>query len=194
MTICLEGQQGCAMDAGLAAVLGALAGSVATIGAALATGRAQREGARIAARAEHRRERREPRHGAYKEFIAEATRLNSEVAPFVADLDIEMDITQEMVSRWDAISDAVKEKSTEVVLAGPKSVTELALILEGLASSLHSSLNICFSFRNSEGAELKRIVRLMRGQLVTDSKNFKKSFQEFVFKAQAALDDDGSSN
>jgi hypothetical protein len=180
------------MDAGTAAVLGALAGSVATIGAALATGWAQREGARISARAEHRRQRREPRRDAYKEFIAEISRMRSQVRAISDGAGFPpREVDQEMLRDLRRVADAIKAKSTDVALAGPRTVTEIAIEIEAVASWLPEIVEFTASvpFDGPEVDELRAEThRLFREKSV----ELGSAFKQLVLEAQAALDDDGS--
>ncbi|MGW0987914.1 hypothetical protein ACWD46_17045 [Streptomyces sp. NPDC002486] len=171
------------MDAGLAAVLGALAGSVATIGAALATGWAQRESARITVRSEHRRERREPRHGVYKEFISEASRMCDEVGIFATyDMFPPDLVTENRAQRIEGAADSVKEKWVEVALAGPREVAEVASKIERLSNGL------AFRIRAYQRAASTGMMERIKLEAV----EIEESLDRLVFLAQAALDDDGS--
>ncbi|MEW9519338.1 hypothetical protein [Streptomyces tubercidicus] len=175
------------MDAGTAAVLGALAGSVATIGAAMATGWAQREGARITARSEHRRERREPRYNAYKEFIAEATRMRNASAVWGIDLSHTSEVDDEIIDYWRLVENALKNKARDVVLAGPTKVTKAVIELERLATELVVEF---MTYRDVVGQE--PLQSEMRRQLLLKAREFESALVSFKLSAQVALDDDGS--
>ncbi|MEU9625307.1 hypothetical protein AB0D89_00580 [Streptomyces luteogriseus] len=182
------------MDAGTAAVLGALAGSVATIGAALATGWAQREGARITARSEHRKERREPRYGAYKHFIAEASRMNDRVGIFTVAYDpfpFER-IDELFAERCEEAADAVKEKWVEVALAGPKDIAETASRLERLSNALTFRVLGLHQYVSGERSAGEEALLGIKDRIEEEAKEFEQTLDKFIFLAQAALDDDGS--
>ncbi|MET8403476.1 hypothetical protein [Streptomyces sp900116325] len=182
------------MDAGTAAVLGALAGSVATIGAALATGWAQREGARITARSEHRKERREPRYGVYKDFIAEASRMNDRVGLFTVTYDSfpfeRIDVL--FASRCEEAADAVKEKWIEVALAGPKEIAETASRLERLSNALIFRVLGLRQYVSGERVTDEEGMRRIRERIGREAEEFEQLLDKLIFLAQAALDDDGS--
>lgn len=180
------------MDAGLAAVLGALAGSTATIGAALATGWAQREGARITARSEHRRERREPRHGAYTEFISAASRMRAATGEFSFDASLtSVAVDEELVQRWYEVAMTIKDKSVAAALAGPQSVTEASVNVVRMSDEL--AIAIKLQQLMAQDASLSQRVREdARQGLAMKCREFTEALNEFVFRAQKALDDDGS--
>ncbi|MFF3774321.1 hypothetical protein [Streptomyces sp. NPDC002232] len=182
------------MDAGLAAVLGALAGSVATIGAAMTTGWAQREGVRITARAEHRKERREPRHGAYRDFIAVASRMNDHVAILTVSYESfpSERIDEAFSARCEEAADAVKEKWVEVALAGPKGIAETASKLERLGNALAFRVMGLRQYLSGERTASEDTLRGIRDRIATEAAEFEQALDQFVFRAQAALDDDGS--
>ncbi|WP_143034572.1 MULTISPECIES: hypothetical protein [unclassified Streptomyces] len=181
------------MDAGTAAVLGALAGSVATIGAALATGWAQREGARITARSEHRRERREPRHAVYKTFISKADRMRHRASVYSAlDDGLSPDyVTEEQLQELFAARSEIKDKATEAALAGPKKVTEAALVVARLSHELAGAAGV---FSELTEPNHQRMRDHQRKNLLRLAKEYEKSVDDFTLRAQSALDDDGSRN
>jgi hypothetical protein len=181
------------MDSGIAAVLGALAGSLATIGAALATGWAQREGARITARSQHRRERREPREEIYKEFISRAARMNAEAAMFAITMEFTPPgIDSDMVEDWSEKAAEIREKSTDVVLAGPKEITKIAIALETLSGTLSNDLRFYVTYLSDDRPPTLRLRKEIRRGLLRKARKFDKAFKKFMSKAQLALDDDGS--
>ncbi|MEU1030203.1 hypothetical protein ABZ402_15860 [Streptomyces mirabilis] len=179
------------MDSGIAAVLGALAGSVATIGAAMATGWAQREGARIAARAEHRRERREPRHDVYKAFISEAERVRHRASMYSALEDsLTPDyVSEEQMQELTEASISISNKATESALAGPKKVTESALAISRLS---HELLGAAGAFSQLIQPQHQRMRDHLRKKILSLSKAYENALDDFVLRAQSALDDDGS--
>ncbi|MGW3760714.1 hypothetical protein [Streptomyces sp. NPDC005131] len=181
------------MDAGTAAVLGALAGSVATIGAALATGWAQREGARITARSEHRRERREPRHDVYKEFISALTAMRFMASVFAIDAEHAPDnIDDELMGRWLEVVNRIGPKAIETTLAGPKDVAKAAIRLHQLGDDIYIRLKYLERLLASNEANDQAIRVMVRRLLFEEAKQFQRRADDFIFTAQAALDDDGS--
>ncbi|WP_217549584.1 hypothetical protein [Streptomyces sp. GbtcB6] len=182
------------MDAGTAAVLGALAGSLATIGAALATGWAQREGARIAARAEHRRERREPRLAAYKEFISVASEFR-EQSTFLAVSDFILEELDE--ARADSLfqaSRAIKNSALEASLAGPQRVSKEVIKIQRLSGELSSNASLLKHTMDNPETVNQRLQRRFLKQTVTTARELNRAIDNFVLRAQAALDDDGSAS
>ncbi|MFC8173085.1 hypothetical protein [Streptomyces sp. NPDC057325] len=179
------------MDAGLAAVLGALAGSVATIGAAFATGWAQREGARITARSEHRRQRREPRYAAYRELIAAGSVMRGHIA--LSGLDEETLLGELNVEEYRnlLLEDArdLKEKATNVALAGPRKVTGVAINIDRLSWELAVILTSIHKLNTPEGQAMRQRVERHAERVASD---LVRHLENFVLSAQAALDDDGS--
>ncbi|MFI9252473.1 hypothetical protein [Streptomyces sp. NPDC053069] len=179
------------MDAGIAAVLGALAGSVATIGAAMATGWAQREGARIAARSEHQRQRREPRHLVYKEFISKAELVRHR-ASIYSSLDDGLTpdyVTEQQVNELFEAATEIKAAATEAALVGPKKVTAAALAIAHLGSDLAAYAAI---FRDLTEPQHQQIGKRSHRKLVRVAKEYQNSLDNFILRAQGALDDDGS--
>jgi hypothetical protein len=182
------------MDAGLAAVLGALAGSVATIGAALATGWAQREGARIAARAEHRRERRQPRHDIYRDLLEVATTFHGSIRHyefFEAEVPADLSLREEdMPDLWQKHV-AVKKAAIEVALAGPKEVSDVAMRLANWSEQSFMYVSALTGLHPSQAAD-QRTWNFTTQRATDTSKRYGRALEEFVPRAQAALDDDGS--
>lgn len=179
------------MDAGTSAVLGALAGSVATIGAAFVTSRAQREGARITARAEHRKERREPRYRAYKEFLEEASTMRSLTEVFHAPgYDISRDrITEDFTQTCSELTKSIQQKSTVVALEGPAKIARSVTRIAGIARVIDAAL--VWYMLVSE-VDSPKESRRARRSLSKWSMRYLRAVDKFMFRAQAALDDDGS--
>ncbi|MFF3140693.1 hypothetical protein ACFVRU_02880 [Streptomyces sp. NPDC057927] len=183
------------MDSGIAAVLGALAGSVATIGAAMATGWAQREGARIAARSEHRRERRGPRHAVYRDLLEAATTFHGIVGHyefFDAEVPDDLHLQEENIAGLLQKQAAVKKTAIEVALAGPKEVGEAAMKLATWSDDLSMYVSALTALGDAREPADQRTWRFTTKRATNASKQYARALEEFVPRAQAALDDDGS--
>ncbi|WP_143050217.1 hypothetical protein [Streptomyces sp. 2231.1] len=184
------------MDAGTAAVLGALAGSVATIGAAMAAGWAQREGARIVARSQHRREMREARHGAYEKFISSMLSLHAQTSIFQGDAEmVPEEMSNESYSQLHQLATSVERNSVAVALAGPKEVTEAALKIARMSVELVGQIGfVQLGTDMSDERQVNRWRWRLSKVIADHAVLFENSLDDFVYLAQAALDDDGSAN
>jgi hypothetical protein len=183
------------MDAGIAAVLGALAGSVATIGAALATGWAQREGARIVARSEHRRERREPRHEAYRDLIEAATALTDATAQynfFDAEMPSDLHLQDADIAGFLEKRVLVKKAAISVALVGPQGVSETAMKVAELSNELFTYVTALTGLNNAEEPADDRTWNYATKKATRLHKEYAATVNQFVSRAQAALDDDGT--
>jgi hypothetical protein len=183
------------MDSGIAAVLGALAGSVATIGAAIAAGWAQREGARIAVRSEHRRERREPRHAVYRELLKGATAFNTTIGRyefFDAEVPEDLHLQETEISSLLQKQAEVNKAAIDVALAGPKEVSEVALKLSKSSDEVFLYVAALAGLAGTEQATDQRTWVYATKRATNASKQYGRTLEEFVLRAQEALDDDGS--
>jgi hypothetical protein len=83
----------------------------------------------------------------------------------------------------------VKTTATDVALAGPRTVTEIALVL---TQGIDALVGGAASFRVLSASHHEQIFRDKRLSLLSTAERFEKACDELVLRAQFALDDDGS--
>ncbi|MFD8303236.1 hypothetical protein ACFV29_12930 [Streptomyces sp. NPDC059690] len=141
--------------------------------------------AEIAARAEHRRQRREPREGVYKGFISAASALVDHLYPVAMfDMSPHDDFSPAFAERATELAAEVRKKWLEVVLAGPKSLAEVATKVDGASQSAAKASDWLARYR-ADSDDTRRGFGISAG-IVRDG------LKEFIAGAQAALDDDGT--
>jgi len=141
--------------------------------------------AEIAARAEHRRQRREPREGVYKGFISAASALVDHLQPVAMfDMSPSDDFSPAFAERATELADEVRKEWLEVVLAGPKSLAEIATKMERAGRSAAKASDWLARHRTSSNDTRQGFG--ISTDIVRDG------LQEFIAGAQAALDDDGT--
>lgn len=103
-------------------------------------------------------------------------------------------INEALVSRCLEVADTVRQKAIDAALAGPKEISENASKIEHLSHELAYTIGAYHRVLTEEWGptDMNALRDDIRRKLLEESREFGQSLNDFVIRAQVALDDDGS--
>ncbi|MFF5649515.1 hypothetical protein ACFY8N_13905 [Streptomyces collinus] len=102
------------------------------------------------------------------------------------------DLTDDDIRQWVNLAGRVKEKATDTALAGPKKVTESALVLEHASEVLVRKMAMFQQVTSEDVSVSENVKTQIRRDFLAAGRDLDRCLRSFVLTAQAALDDDGS--